>query len=860
MGEVWKARDTSLNRDVAIKALPDALAGDADRLARLEREAKLLAALNHPNIAAIHGLEVWGRSRVLVLELVEGLTVADRLVRGPISIDEALKLALQIAEALEAAHEKNIIHRDLKPANIKVTPVGRVKVLDFGLAKAVESASDDGLTYTGIPTEAGVVLGTPAYMSPEQARGEPVGRQTDIWAFGVVLYEMLTGLSLFRGPSTADTLAQVLGTQPDFSKLPLETPVAIRDVVRRCLEKDRRRRFQHMGDVRFEIEEALVGPRESAARSTPVITRRSRLQVASVIGTMLAVGLAGWLVGQRSAPRTPSGPVLLSIPFAEGPGSGPVGTHRLAISKDGSHVAYASSSRLWIRRMGDRDPASVGGSGGNPFFSPDGEWLGVFTGSELIKVPVGGGPPIVLSKATERSAGATWSADGTIAFATTEGLYQISQDGGEARLLLKPDRQRKERLYAWPQFMPDGRSLLVTVVPEGPVEGATVALLDLATRELKTVVKGGTSARYVPTGHLLYATGSTLKAVAFDISTGQTRGDAMSLPGIEVWTSGDNGAANFAVSESGTLVYLTPSIQSDLRTLSWMDRQGREEPLPIRPGAYLYPRVSPDGTRVALDVRTAGRRDIWILNLGRLSLTQLTDGPTEDMTPMWAPDGRRVFFASDRTGNFDVYSQAADGASGAKVEFAGPGMHTPSSFTPDGSRLLVFEQFRDTGLLNLAKPDRLEPLLHSEFDERIVQVSPDGNWILYESNESGDRFEVFVRPFPNVSARREQVSIDGGRYPHWGRKGTNELFYVTLAGEMMAVSVTLSPTFTLGRATKLFQREKPPAGVTGLPYDISPVDGRFLVTKPVAERATELSHVSVVLNFLEDLNDRIPRQ
>ena len=860
MGEVYKATDTNLKRAVAIKVLPAAVAGDAERLARFQREAEVLAALNHPNIAAIYGLERSGAATALVMELVEGPTLADRIAQGAISVDEALPIAKQIADALEAAHEQGIIHRDLKPANIKVRPDGTVKVLDFGLAKALAPASDQALAVTAMSTQAGVIMGTPAYMSPEQARGEVAGRQTDVWSFGVVLYELLTGVSPFGRRTTAETLARVLGTQPDYSVVRADTPATVRQLVRRCLQKDRRRRLQHIGDARLEIEEALAGPTVDTAPGAPNAGAANGrpLQAAGAMALAVLTGVAGWVLAHRAVSDTPAAVVRLSIASLERPGTWPFGVRHLAISADGSRVAYASVNRLWIRQMGQHEAVAIKVRATNPFFSPNGEWVGYFdevTG--LSKVPVLGGTPVPIVTTTDRSGGGTWRADGTIVFATSEGLYQVSENGGEPRRLVRPEPARKERHYAWPQFMPDGRSVLFTMVPEESIDGANIAVLDLETLEARVVVKGGSAACYAPTGHLVYASGQTLKAIAFDPDTQQIRGDPVSLQGIEIATTPDNGAAEFAVSETGTLLFVTPNVSGQLlRALAWVDRQGKKEPLALAPGRYTNPRISPDGTRVALDIPGANR-DIWIWNLQRPTLTKLSGGPTEDLLPVWSRDGRRVFFASDRTGNFDVYSRAADGASIERVEFAGPGTQMTTSFSPDGTRLLLTEDFKNLSMLNLAQPDRLEPLLDSEFTEILGQVSPDGHWIAYESNESGNQIEIFLRPFPDVKGRREKVSIEGGRFPLWAPKG-GELFYVDLLGGMMAASVKLSPGLTLGRVTKLFDWEKPPRGPSGMQYDVSPVDGRFLMTNPVTGGSDGEINISVVLNWFEELERLVP--
>jgi len=848
MGEVWRARDTSLHRDVAIKALPPALSADPQRLARLEREAQILAALHHPNIGAIHGIEPWQHTRVLVLELVEGQTLAERLISGPLPVAEALPVALQIAESLEAAHDKGIVHRDLKPANIKVTPDGQVKVLDFGLAKPVERAPGDAVTVT----DAHAVMGTAAYMSPEQARGEVAGRQSDIWAFGVVLYELLTGKSPFARPSPAETFAQVLGSDPAHSVLPADTPPRIRRLLRHCLERDIRRRLQHIGDARIEIEDELSGAAEPADAATAASSKRWPKAAAAVVG-LLAVAVAAWQFGVRPAmaPGPATRPLRLTIPFAAPPMARPYGIQRLAISDDGSLVAHCSVDRVWVRRLTDPKPMGVvEAEAVDPFFSPDGAWLGVFEDTRLIKVPSGGGPREVLAEISERPAGGAWGKDGTIVFATTEGLYSVPASGGQPRLLIKPDRAGKERQYAWPSFMPDGR-LLYTILREGPASSGQIALLDLRTMQSRVVLQGASGARYVPTGHLIYLAGATLQAVAFDAASGQTRGAPVSIPDVEVGYSEDNGAAEFAVSQSGTLVYHTAGFRYATSKLTWVDRDGKEEPVPLKADLYAYPRLSPDGTRVAMDGISGGNRDIWIADLQRLSLTRLTDRFGEDMLAEWSKDGKRVFFASQREGNFDIYSQAADGSGQPTVELAAPGFQSPNGIAPDGRQLLFYDQFKDIGVMNL-DTRQTTPLLHGDADERLARLSPDGKWLSYESNESGRQFEIYVRPFRDVDARREQISVNGGRFPRWSRAG-NELFYVDLEGVMTAVPFTGTPAVRIGQPRKLFTREKPPEGRSGWPYDISPLDGRFIFLDRVLLPTSDSTQVSVVLNFFEDI-------
>jgi len=856
MGEVWRARDTRLRRDVAVKTLPDSMAADPVELARLTREAELLAALNHPHIATIHGIEEQAGARFLILELVEGDTLDDRLRRGAVPVDQALAFALQMAEALETAHRAGIVHRDLKPANIKITPDQRIKVLDFGIAKALAPATDLSETRAHDPTQTGVIIGTPAYMSPEQARGEPVGVQADIWAFGVVFYEMLAGRPPFTRPTTAETLASVLESQPDFDALPPTLPSVARRLVARCLEKDRSRRMHDMGDVRILLEDARA---EAGAEAPPPQSaesaRRSAWAVAGVVAgvaALLSAGTTLWLAGGSTRGGPPPAPVYASVPFPERPAGFPFGQRYLAVSADGSTIAHAGGRRLWIRRLDQKEAVSVEtGPSSNPFFSPDGEWVAVFTETALVKVPARGGPYETILTTTDRPAGGAWRADGTIVYATTEGVYEVAANGGERKLVASPDRSRNENLYAFPHALPGGQSILMTVAFEDASQPTQVAVLDVETGARRTLLTGS-SARFLAPGYLVYASGSVLNAVAFDAATATLTGKPVSFPDVELEVAADNGAANFAVSEAGTLI-VAPPPRRGLRTLEWVDRTGRRDPLPLEPREYGYAMVSPDGSRVAVERTTRGNRDIWILDLARLTQTQLTDGPTEDMLPIWSADGARVYFASRRSGNFDLYSQAADGASEARLEYAGPELQVPSSVTPDGRQMIVYDRFQDLALLDFARPDRLEPLLNSAADERLAEVSPDGKWVAYESEESGNQFEVIIRSFPDTRDRREIVSAGGGRFPRWGPPGTNELYYVRPDGAMMAVPITLSPSLTIGPGTKLFDWVKP-GGRSGRYYDVAP-DGRFLVSSPTEPVTTGPLQVSVVLNWLTSLRN-----
>jgi serine/threonine-protein kinase len=849
MGEVYRAHDTKLNRDVALKVLPSGVADDPDRLARFRREAQALAALNHPNIAAIYGFEDEGGSAALMLELVEGQTLAERLARDPVPLTEALSVARQIAEALEAAHDRGILHRDLKPANISLTTDGRIKVLDFGLAKVLGASDESAVTVTA--TAVGTAVGTPAYMSPEQARGEVVGRQTDIWAFGVVLYELLTGVSPFARTSTADTLAQVLQTPVDFSRLPPATPQALNRLVRRCLEKDPKRRLQHIGDARIELEEAVSGAEPAAV--APRTQRLTWRAPAALLLVVVTAGLAGWMLARGTTGAAPATPTRVSLPFVERPTAFTFGLGRIAISPDGSTVAYVGSTRLWIRRLDQKDAVALEAGPDrdsqfsvNPFFSPDGSAIGFFNDGRLTRTSAAGGVPKVIARHAGRPQGGAWSDQGTIVFATSEGLYRVSADGGDPQLLAAPDRGRNELSYGWPEFLPDGRHIMFTIVSDGEPR-MRIATLDLATREVRPAWSGGSFARRAPAGQFVFASGTALRAIAFDLDSHQASREA-AIPDIEVSSSADNGAADFAISATGTLVFLSPG-GAGANVLEWIDRTGRTEQVALAPGSYFYPRISPDGTRVALDAGDRGARDIWILDLLRLQLSRLSDGPREDMLASWSPDGKRVFYSSNRNGNFDVYSQTADGASPARVEYAAPGDQI-GGVIPDGSRLIMSENFSDRVLLvDPSAPDRRQALFDDKFEQRLIQVSRDGKWMLYESDESGGAFEIMLRSFPDPTGHRVQISSGGGRYPIWGPRGTNELYYVAPDGGMMAVALTLAPDPRVRATRKLFDWQRPPEGRTGLVYDVSPLDGRFLTVRNVAAADNGQANASVILNW-----------
>jgi serine/threonine-protein kinase len=761
MGEVYLATDTRLKRQVAIKILPDPVSADPERLSRFRREAELLASLNHPHIAAVYGIEDTGSGMALIMELVEGADLRERLSRGTPPIDEALTIARQLARAISAAHERGIVHRDLKPGNIRLREDGMVKVLDFGLARAIEGDAQ-AVDRTRTATEPGTVMGTPRYMSPEQARGEVAGPQSDIWSFGVVLYELLTGRAAFDAPSSIEILARVLNDEPDFSKLPAALHPRVKLLLQRCLRKNLPHRLHHIGDAVLELDEATDVPAELPARQ-----RGWRIPTAAATVVAL-IGIGGWSVWPR-VENADARVIHAEVMAPGGPGFAPMGSRRVALSRDGQRIAIATSQVLYIRRLNEAQFVSVKGGPINPFFSPDGQWVGYFdageVGSGLKIVPVTGGQPKMLFQTAERTAGGDWREDGIIVFAIASGVYTVRSDGTGVRTLAKPDANAKERILAFPQFLRGSNAVLYTSTSFDTSAGAKLVMMDIETSSTTVVLHGGSAARHLPDGRLVYATAGRLKVVPFDPRRPAITPDSAADTDIEIPAARDNGAADFAISAAGDLVFMPVSNRVTISSrLTWIDRRGNREPITLPEQTWTYPRISPDGTRVAMDSNVDGNRDVWLYDLRRQAVSRLTAGPTEDNQPIWSHDGTRVYFASDRTGDFDIYSRAADGATDDRLEFAGPRIQFPNSMAPDGSGIFVLEDYLDTSFLRLPTPQRAEPVLHGPASERLAVLSPDGKWLAYESTEVGPP-QVFVRPYPDVSASREQISTAGGRFP-----------------------------------------------------------------------------------------------
>jgi serine/threonine protein kinase len=880
MGEVYQAKDTKLGRDVAIKVLPEEFALDTDRIARFQREAKLLASLNHPNIAAIHGLEECEGMHFLVMELIEGETLKDRIKTGPIPVEEALKLALQMAEALEAAHEKGVIHRDLKPANIKVTPDGKVKILDFGLAKAYAGNQGsinlaDSPTISAAATQQGVILGTAAYMSPEQAKGKIVDKRADIWAFGAALYEMLTGKAAFQGEDVTEVLASVVKASVNLDLLPINIHPKVHEIISRCLQKDLKRRYQDIGDIRYEMEQVVVDP--SGVFVQPVSTAKPRkklrvgiswLAATLVLGLVIA-GVAVWYL----KPAPPPEPKRVMRSVYELPEDQQLfrafdGGLWLAVSPDGSQFAYSTTKGIYVRRMSELDARLISGTdedASSLFFSPDGQWIGYFSlkDQKLKSISIGGGAPTDLCDATA-VIGAYWYEDNTIVYSDMpSGVFRIPAKGGAPEVLVE------RAMVAVGQLLPDGQSVMFWDLTSQPYK---TMVQSLDTGDQKVVFESG-GGSYSPTGHFIYEAEGNVFAVPFDPDKLEFTGGAVSVMETPLGSG---------YSESGTLVYVPAmtdtggSTATPKRTLAWVDREGREEPLGADPYEYGYCKISPDGTKVAVMITTGGNTDIWIWNFSRKTMMRLTFYEAQDSGPIWTPDGQRIVFYSTREGRTfgGIYSKAADGTGEAELlGSAQDRVLIPSSWSGDGNALVMQEITLtplnlDIGMLSLEGDRERTPLLQEKHHEVEPRVSPDGRWMAYQSNESG-REEIYVRPFPDVNKGRWQVSTNGGNTPLWSPDG-QELYYRN-GDATLAVAVETEPTFNPGNPEVLFRGTyySPSAlQVTFTPWDISPDGKRFLMIKEsettggestAEESAAEGPRkIIIVTNWNEELKQRVP--
>ena len=842
MGSVYRANDTRLGREVALKLVRSPLVDSEDRLARFTREARLLASLNHPHIATIHGLEESGGVRFLVLELVPGATLAERILRGPLPVGEVLVLGAQIAAAVEAAHERGIIHRDLKPANIKVTPDGNVKVLDFGLAKALspDSQSDAFANAATVPasgTGAGVVLGTAAYMSPEQARGSDVDKRTDIWACGCVLFDMLTGRSAFGASTGSDTIAAVLTRDPDWSRLPRDLPAPIRCLLRRMLVKDPHRRLHDIGDARIELEDAIAAGADPSApisgehRPVPMPRRRVVQLAGGILAVAVLAGAAGWML-KPSARATDSAPVQFALPLPVAESLDGLDFPAIAMSPLGTHVAYVSArggqQRLFVRPLSALDAYPVAGTEGafGPFFSPKGEWIGFFSSGKLKKVQVTGGPVLTICNAPIGFGGA-WASDGTIVFAPDNGsaILQVSADGGDPHAVTKLDTARGEFSHRWPELVPDAGLLLYTIGTEGSWDDAAIVVQPLNGGERRTVVQGGTNPKYMPDGRLLFARGGSVYAVPLGAGSGPV--SALASPVLAGVLESSDGAMQLSVSRQGAVVYLTGESGEAKKALVWVDRQGNVQPLAAPEGAYASPRLSPDGRRLALAISGADRDDIWIYDIGRNASEQLTfEGGT---SPIWTSAGRRILFSASRGGPPNLFWRPVDGSGTEERLTNSPRNDMPGSASSDGRTIAYVESDtsggRDILLLN-ADERTSRPFVETPSNEMAPALSPDGQWVAFVSDESG-RNEVYVSSVVDPR-RRMKVSAGGGSEPVWRPRDGPELFFRS-GNQMLAASVTLRPGLSVKPPVELFRGEFDTGSAARPAYDVSAEGTRFVM-------------------------------
>ena len=848
MGEVYRAEDTELGRQVAIKVLPTAFLEDEDRLARFEREARLLAQLQHPNIASIYGLERFGATRALVLELVEGPTLADRLGAGALSVAESLEIAAQIARALEAAHEKGIVHRDLKPHNVKVSEDGEVKVLDFGLAKALDPTGEDSLagtpesspTLTMDHTAHGVILGSAAYMAPEQAKGRSVDKRADVWAFGVVLYEMLVGGRLFAGDGVPDTLARVLAREIDLDALPSETPPAVRRLIRRCLERDPRNRLHDVADARIVLDEVRSGTVDDGRTdvAAPAGAWRSALPwVLAVLGLLAAV--AGWWPERSASP--PPASIVAQLPPPAGTsfflaGMRPAGA---TLSHDGRRIVFGavdadSVTRLWVRDLATGDLRALVGTeeAQYPFWSADDRWIGYFSRREqsLRKIPADGGTPFTICGAVDGKGG-TWNRDGVILFSPSPGapIHRVSAEGGESEPVTALEEGRYNS-HRHPRFLPDGRHFLF--LARSPREDRSVAMLgDLDSGVVRELLATTTQAEYA-FGHLLFQREGVLLARPFDPDTLEPSGTAVSLA-AGVLTVPAAGLAHFSVSRTGTLVLHRGAIVRPVQ-LELRDRSGRVlDRLATPSSGFRDMEFSPDGGRIAVSVDSPTQDiDIYILDLSRRTELRFTLERSEDVWPLWSPDGTAIYYASNPDGPHDVFRKAVGGSAPAEVVVDVPRTAVPAAISPDGLTLVSLQYLSDHRELwrhDLSGDADESSLGLPVFGSRAA-FSPDGRWLAFVGFDDG-RPEILVSPFPGPG-RLVQVSRDGGAAPYWTADG-GEILYLSLAGQVVSVRVeTTGPDLELGPPEALFDALPPALGFRN--FAASPDGQRFLFVPEAA--------------------------
>ncbi len=885
MGEVYRAEDMNLHRHVAIKVLTDEFSDDAERLARFQREAQVLASLNHPNIAILYGFEESDGKRFIVMELVEGQTLAERLKKGSLPVEEALNICSQIAEGLEAAHEGGIIHRDLKPANVKVTPEDKVKILDFGLARVLsDQPSDADLAVSPTITRPGVVLGTGAYMSPEQVKGKPLDKRVDIWGFGCVFYECLTGKRAFQGETVTEAIASILRSEPDWRALPPETPEAVKDLLHQCLRKDPRERLHDIADVRVELHEEDTRP--SAVVPTPQFNSHRRIlsvgAVTLVIGVLIGAGLLQYLRAfffpisrpvVRSSIKLESGHWLdgmrLRLPYGL---EHPTRT-ALAISSDARFVVYSAVKenpgaqdrpRLYMRRLDQLGATPIAGTEGGigPFLSPDDQWLGFWADGKLQTVPVSGGVPVVLCDAPALF-GASWGSDHSILFASLAegGISRVSADGGKPEAMTNPDLARGEASHRLPHALPGGRSVLFTIMTDPWDPKPRIGALRLEQRDWSVLLDDATDARYVRTGHLVFMRRGILMALPFDPERLRITGQptpvvdrvvhAVNTTSMRFETT----AGQFDISDSGDLIYASGGITpSNEASLMWVDRSGLAQAVSNSKSDFEMPRISPDGQKLLYYTATPAQR-VWIFDFQRGIATPLTNEGRANEA-VWTPDGTRVVFNMATAGGYNLFWQPADGSLSVERLTSSTCQQWPGSWSDEGKILAILEKCKDdTNISILRMSDRqVTPLLNSRYDESCAEFSPDGHWLAYTSDESG-RAEVYVRPYPGTGGRR-QISDEGGSEPLWARNG-RELFY-RQGPRVWAVDVGSGPGLSTGKPHLLFEQQGYASWGAVRDWDVSPDGKRFLMVKLEEKKPEPVTEMILVQNWSEELKRLVP--
>ncbi len=878
MGEVYQARDTRLGRNVAMKMLPEVFASDPDRVARFEREAKLLASLNHANIAALYGMEQSDGKHFLVMELVEGETLAERIARGPVPVEEALKIAHQVADALEAAHEKGVIHRDLKPANVKITPEAKVKVLDFGLAKALANApvqitSNSPTLLSAAATNAGIVLGTAGYMSPEQARGHDADQRSDIFSFGCVLFEMLAGRQTFSGETVTDIIASVVARDPDFAALPANAHPKLPVIIRRCLAKNRKERWHAIADVRVELEAIMADPHGATlqavteAAKQPLWRRVIPFAITAIVVALIAVAATVFVLNKRPGPAAIVARFAFALPEGQRLTNDRGGI--ITISHDGSNIVYAANNQLYVRTMGEMEARPLQGTTAQrpsmPFFSPDGQWVGYLAQSDrhVKKIAITGGAAVNICEMPGTFGGdMVWNPDEYIYFGQPQKIVRVSANGGQLETVVT---LKKGEFAYGPQLLPGGDALLFTLNTRSETVGFESDNASIAVQSLKTtgppsiLIQGGSDGRYVPTGHIVYSLGTTLFAVPFNLKTLQKSGGPVPIEeGVRRPRSGAQ-VTQYAFSNTGSMAYI-PGGEEVVRNLGLaiVDRTGSRKLLNVPAGRYFSLRIAPNGKQVAVDFDDGKGRNVWIHDLNDAAPIRKFTFGGDDMDPLWTRDGQRIVFGSERRDRTTLLWQRVDGGSAEPFGKIDQGFLRPQAeaWTPDGALIVTLRTLRNEGISALSAGPAQKPKLIINPPAGNASLSPDGRWLAYQSDESGDRTEIYVQPFP-PTGEKHQITTDGGDRPLWSPDG-KQLFFLKRQ-QIMSVDIQTQHGFVSGKITPLPIQDIVNQGPR--PYDITPDGKQFIVITRRAEAEPQKAppeQINIILNWFEVLKQRAP--